>query len=342
MNKSKFFWVGLVFANLFFSTVYGLSVGLYEDSIYLSASGSPGTEDTYVIDLPDGTVLGDLESIAWYVKTEAGYPPHVDIMIDVDGDDVIDDSLVCEYAYQPYDKTKPYSDTTAYGHYNGFTPPYDPTYTTWVQTFQKTKTEHHTDEVNNNTVAWLGSGGAGPYAGIGAYFATLEDWKNGDALSIEGDPLPYAIDSTTNVVELHIEVDNWIQDTDAYIKLDLTGPTGPQGPQGEQGVKGPRGSDGDKGDKGATGPKGEQGEPGEQGPIGETGAKGAKGDTGPQGPKGDQGEVGERGSRGEKGEPGEQGAVGPAGPSASNVLAIISMVLGAVSIAVSVYLNTQQ
>ena len=70
------------------------------------------------IRLAPGTKLSDIESLSWRAKNEAGYPPHVDLLLDMDGDgdcdsrkdlvtgEVIDgnddDALVAEFAYQEY------------------------------------------------------------------------------------------------------------------------------------------------------------------------------------------------------------------------------------------------
>ena len=314
MNKLKILLTLTVLITLLTPVIQiqATNIGLYEDAIHLHATGPPGTVDDYVITLPPGTTLADIEGISWLVKTIQGYPPHADIRIDVDGDGSVDDALVCEYAYQPFDDSKPYSDTTAYGHYTGTLPPYDPLYNEWLYTFQKTPGETGTSEVNDNTIAWLTTGGAGPYAGIGAYFGTLEDWKAGTVLSIEGNLLPYPIDSTTKVINIHVEVDNWIIESEAYIKLDITGPPGATGP---------------KGSTGSTGSTGPRGAAGEAGPIGEPGTPGTKGDignTGPQGEQGSQGNQGPQGIQGATGAKGEQGETGPQGPRGEPAPAIIS------------------
>ena len=310
MNKLKILLTLTVLITLLTPVIQiqATNIGLYEDAIHLHATGPPGTVDDYVITLPPGTTLADIEGISWLVKTVQGYPPHADIRIDVDGDGSVDDALVCEFAYQPFDDTKLYSDTTAYGHYTGTLPPYDPLYNEWLYTFQKTHGETGTGEVNDKTIAWLTTGGAGPYAGIGAYFGTLEDWKAGTVLSIEGNPLPYPIDATTKVINIHVEVDNWITTSEAYIKLDLTGP------QGIQGTQGPTGATGSTGSTGARGLAGEPGEPGPEGPTGATGQTGSTGATGPKGETGETGPQGNQGTQGATGAKGEQGETGPKGP----------------------------
>ena len=57
--------------------------------IHLEAPGNAATEvneGRIVIVLPDGTELGDIESISWDVYTVMGYPPHADLILDIDGD----------------------------------------------------------------------------------------------------------------------------------------------------------------------------------------------------------------------------------------------------------------
>ncbi len=194
---------------------------VWGDVIELTAPGNAAdevNEGRIVITLPEDTTLEDITSLSWKVYTAEGYPPHADLILDLDGDDNPDDSLVFEYAYQPYDGTG-YAYTSPgvpYGHYDPALQAtfYDPPHETWVETLQNEASEEHTDMINDASVAWLGSGLAGPYPG--GYFGTLGDFKAGTVTVIGGTETA-EVDSTTEVLEIHIEVDNWIGSTTAYI-----------------------------------------------------------------------------------------------------------------------------
>jgi hypothetical protein len=193
---------------------------VWGDVIELTAPGNAVdevNEGRIVITLPEDTTLEDIESLSWKVYTVEGYPPHADLILDLDGNGDPDDSLVIEYAYQPYEGTD-YAYTSPgvpYGHYDPALQGtfYDPTYETWVETLQNDVGEARTDEINDTSVAWLGSGLAGPYTG--GYFGTLEDFKDGPVTVIGGTETAEV--NSAEVLEIHIEVDNWIGPSKAYI-----------------------------------------------------------------------------------------------------------------------------
>lgn len=195
---------------------------VWGDVIELTAPGNAVdevNEGRIVITLPEDTTLEDITSLSWKVYTDEGYPPHADFILDLDGDGNPDDSLVFEYAYQPYDGTGyAYNNIPGvpYGHYDPALQGiyYDPPYETWVETLQNDASEEYTDEINDESVAWLGSGLAGPYTG--GYFGTLGDFKAG-TVTVIGSTDNAGVDSSTEVLEIHIEVDNWIGSTVAYI-----------------------------------------------------------------------------------------------------------------------------
>lgn len=196
--------------------------------------GEGVNEGRITIRLTPGTTLGDIESISWWVNTTSGYPPHVDLLLDMDGDGVFDggkkdlvtgeslsgkdDVLVAEFAYQPYfGPGYAYSSPGApYGHYapEWQSSYYYPSYDTWVQTFQNATAEMGTSQVNNETVLWLYSGLPGPYTG--GYFGTLADFKEG-VVQIIGDTNVATVNASTAVLEIQIEVDNWIGPAEAYV-----------------------------------------------------------------------------------------------------------------------------
>ena len=191
------------------------------DVVMLTAPGNAVdevNEGRIVITMPEDTTLGDIASLSWSVYTDEGYPPHADLILDLDDDGNPDDSLVFEYAYQPLTGTG-YAYTSPgdpYGHYDPALQAtfYDPPHDTWVTTLQSDANEAVTSEINDTSVAWLGSGLAGPYTG--GFFGTLGDFKAGTVTAIGGTD-PAGVDSTAMVLEIHIEVDNWIGPAAAYI-----------------------------------------------------------------------------------------------------------------------------
>ena len=188
--------------------------------IHLAAPGTASTEvneGRVEILLPDGTTLGDITGISWEAYTLAGYPPHADLILDKDGDGVADDSLTFEFAYQPY--VGPgylyASPGVPYGHYDlDKAPFYEPAYNIWVNTLQKSVTEPATGVIGDGSVAWLGSGVPGPYEG--GIFGTLASFKAGTVQVLGG--AEYAdVDSDARVLMIHLEVDNWLGASEAYV-----------------------------------------------------------------------------------------------------------------------------
>lgn len=180
-------------------------------STYLSATGTQGTEARVVVGVPSGTTLGEIDSIYWEEYLVKGYPPHVDIILDFDSDNVKDDALVVEYAYNDA------------AHY---TPPRDTGDTAWGAVAEVWSETFNDDGdgpsiVTDTTFAWLDSGAPGPYpvtvslpisyASVDGNFVggSLGDWKAGNIIP--------GINSSTEVLRLEIEIDNWIKDTQAYV-----------------------------------------------------------------------------------------------------------------------------
>lgn len=170
-------------------------------SVHLETTGDVGDGDEarIVIPMPDGFTLGELDTLSWWEYLVAGYPPHVDVILDMGEDET--DALVFEYAYN-YES-----------HASETWPTYDALTDDWYKTFS--------DDGNGPSVitdasnAWLSSGAPGPLTGAPTfYYHTLEYWK------LTGDQ---GIDENTTVLRLEIEVDNWIAQTKAYvddIKID--------------------------------------------------------------------------------------------------------------------------
>ena len=188
------------------------------------------------IRLAPGTKLSDIESLSWRVRTEAGYPPHVDLLLDMDGDgdcdskkdlvtgEVIagndDDALVAEFAYQEYVGSgyEYVGPGDPYSHYDKDLQDtfYDPIYDAWVRTFQGDPSETESLRLDNDTVCWLYSGLPGPYPK--GFFGTLEAFRLG-TVEVIGDTTPASVDDDTIVLEMQIEVDNWLGPADAYIDV---------------------------------------------------------------------------------------------------------------------------
>lgn len=164
-------------------------------SVHLnSGSAGTGVEARIVIALPLGTTLGDIQSISWWTYLVSGYVPHVDIVLDKDKDTVRDDVLVAEGAYQNGDLTTGWATTTWFETFDGASATY-PGWSGLVGTPSVT-------EVDDTTAVWLNSSGQ-------ASIDTLSAYKAGTAVG--------TVDSTTPVLALEIEVDNWVAQSEAYV-----------------------------------------------------------------------------------------------------------------------------
>lgn len=172
-------------------------LGIWQN--YLQATGPvPGdSTGTIVINFPAGvTTLGDITTISWWTFLVNGYIPHVDIGLDTNADGIADDWLVCEGAHINANSV------------TGWTP-YQ-----WFQTFDGSALTYtgwsgipgapaDDNSVNAGTAVWLdslGTGGAGSLNTLGAYQAGL----NG-------------ISAATPIVNMEIEVDNWVLPSQAYV-----------------------------------------------------------------------------------------------------------------------------
>ncbi len=177
------------------------------EAIHLETTGTVGSgnEARIVISLPDGTTLNDIDSISWEVWTASGYPPHVDIVMDVNGDGVIDnvDMLTAEMAY---------NNAAGVELDEGLTP----TLGQWLKTFELTAGDGY-GAVNDDTMLWVTKMGAG---NDDAPWGTLAQWKAGTGFT---DPQPDGladgvITGEAPVLRLEIEVDNWVLQTEAFVK----------------------------------------------------------------------------------------------------------------------------
>jgi hypothetical protein len=176
-------------------------------SVHLETTGDEGDGDEarIIYHLPEGTTLGDIDSISWWEYLLNGYPPHVDIMLDFDdpGEDgagEVDDSLVFEYAYNTED------------HYADAPMPYGALTGDWYKTFSDDG--EGPAQVDDDASGWLASGPPGAPGDSDFIYYTLEEWKDG--VDVDGDT-SVDIDSTTLVLALEIEVDNWVVQSEAYV-----------------------------------------------------------------------------------------------------------------------------
>lgn len=149
-------------------------------------SGSDASEARITIEGKDVGVLtlNDFNTMSWNANVISGYLPHVDVIIDTDGDGVEDDALVFEYAK---------ADNT-----NCDNSPYP---TGSLTTFDNDKGEI----IGDSTYAWLSSGPAGP-CGDPTFDSThksLANWK-----------LTYP---RANILRFEIEVDAWILNSKSEI-----------------------------------------------------------------------------------------------------------------------------
>ena len=162
-----------------------------------TGDGPQGTEDRISVKVKPGTTLGDILEISWATYIVEGYLPHVDIILDKDGDGVKDDALVAEGAYANGNSVAGW--------------PFD----TWIQTFEGASGVYPlwggpwpappapTKMVEDGTAVWLNSQGQFPH------LYTLAYWKAGTP--------GFGVDSTTSVLRLEIEVDNWVLKSTAWV-----------------------------------------------------------------------------------------------------------------------------
>jgi len=171
----------------------------------LSALGS-GHEARIVITPLTPMTLAEITSISWFEYLVAGYPPHVDILLDLDADGTytsssVDDALVFEYGYN------------SMSHYAEAPMPYGALTGAWYAVFSDDTLGPAT--IDDLSFAWLTSQAPGPPGGAfgdaGFYGDTLANWKLGHTVGSK------AIDGDALVVRIEIEVDNWVVQSDAYV-----------------------------------------------------------------------------------------------------------------------------
>jgi len=176
-----------------------------KDSVHLQTTGTEGDGDEarIVIPLPDGTTLGQIDSISWWTYLVEGYIPHVDLELDLDADSNSEnDRLVAEAAHQNDNDT-----TTWDTSYRGED-------VSWIQTFEGasgvytswanwlTGSPSPVTSVNDTTAMWMFAADDATYR-----LDTLANFKSGI-----GD-----VDASTVVLAIEVEIDNWVLQSEAYV-----------------------------------------------------------------------------------------------------------------------------
>lgn len=183
-----------------------------QDGTQLVAVGDSPREDRITINAGAGFTLGDIQSISWDYYLENGYPPHVDVFIEVGEETRV---LTFEYAYNT---------DTHYGEAHTTTEAYGALTGLWYSTFSDDTLGP--SAVTETSFAWISGTGApgGPYPpnyaaypyddlasiGSGTFVGdTLGNWVAGEVVS--------TIDADTPVLRAEFEVDSWIRDTTAWV-----------------------------------------------------------------------------------------------------------------------------
>ena len=182
----------------------GALIELATHMVTTGTVGVEGNEARIVILMPEDTTLDDIDSISWWVWTVIGYPPHVDIVLDVNEDTLLDDvdMLTAEMAYNNFAGLELDGGLT-------------PTLEQWLQTFELSTGDGY-GEVNNGTMLWVTKMGAG---NDDAPWGTLVQWKDG---TVFADPEPDGLlDGTitgeAKILRIEIEIDNWVLQTEAFV-----------------------------------------------------------------------------------------------------------------------------
>lgn len=167
-----------------------------------------GVEARIAIELPEETTLDDIQSISWWVYSVTGYPPHIDITLDVDGDGTVDpeDMLTGEMNLNCTGAPKSIAQLETEIAYD----------TGWLQTFELTSGDGF-DEIDDNTIFWVTKMGSG---NLNAPSGTLADWKSGDITRItdpEGEMPTAIITGSAKVIKIEIELDNWVVESEVYV-----------------------------------------------------------------------------------------------------------------------------
>jgi hypothetical protein len=141
-----------------------------------------------IVPNPDMT-LSQLNTISWQQYVQVGYISHIDVLLDLNKDGEVDDTLVFEYA-----KVNPSDCDNSEDYPTGE-----------VNTFGDKGT------ISETSYAWLNSGPAGPCGDPSFIHGSLANWKAG---SVSGGE---SVSGTADIIAFEIEVDGWIEGSEAYI-----------------------------------------------------------------------------------------------------------------------------
>ena len=167
----------------------------YSAQLQTTGTAGNGDEARMVLTPYKPMTLGQITNISWQEYLNTGYPPHVDIrVVKSDG---TQESIVIEYGYNTM------------SHYAEAPMPYGALTGAWYATFSDDG--NGPAQVDDTSFGWLASGPSGPPgdATFDANSGTLANWKAGSVVS--------GIDSSSQVVNITIEVDNWVVQSDAYL-----------------------------------------------------------------------------------------------------------------------------
>jgi hypothetical protein len=175
-----------------------LATGDYEEG--------QGTADEgrIVIYMPTNTTLGEIESISWTVKTTDGYPPHLDMFLETTDED--QSVITAEISYNNAEGIEWDEGLESHIGYNAC-----------LQTFELTSGEENGySSINDSTMFWVTRMGSG---NDNAPSSTLGEWKAGTAPTSDPDSelATTEINGDTVIERIEIEVDNWIETSEAYV-----------------------------------------------------------------------------------------------------------------------------
>ena len=180
-----------------------------EDSVHLQtpAFTGPGAEEaSIIIPLPEGTTLGDIELVSWWTYLVEGYIPHIDMVLDYDGDTSRDDVLTAEAAHQNDDDA-----TTWNASYKGGDVGWIETfegasgvYTSWAMSGSYSDVQ----SVNSETAVWMIAANDADFG-----LDTLANFQSATGKT-DGS---ITINEDTSVLALEIEIDNWIYQSEAFV-----------------------------------------------------------------------------------------------------------------------------
>jgi len=176
-----------------------------KDSVHLATAEftEPDADEArIVITLPEGTTLGQIDSIFWWVYAMSGYPPHIDITLDVEGEN--EDMLTAEMNLNCVDAPKSIAQLQSEINYD----------TEWLQTFELISDDGF-GAIGDNTIFWVTKMGSGD---LNAPSGTLLQWKDGEVgKDPEEELTTTVISGSAPVVKLEIEIDNWVVSSEAYV-----------------------------------------------------------------------------------------------------------------------------